>query len=148
MALVFAFALGVGAQTKPSSSLQPPASGQKGSKPSPAASTRATPAAKRPARATTRRRARPSPQVPIGQRTPTRDRYREIQQALAEAGCYEGAADGVWGDTSIQALKCFQERQGLEPTGKIDALSLIRLGLGPKYDSPQAAAPEEPGSSG
>ena len=47
----------------------------------------------------------------------------------------------------MTALEAYQRDQGLEPTGKIDALSLIRLELGPKYDTqPQARAgePETP----
>jgi hypothetical protein len=36
----------------------------------------------------------------------------------------------------MAALKRFQEEQKLEATGKLDSLSLIRLGLGPKKVEP------------
>lgn len=44
-------------------------------------------------------------------------------------------ANGAWGLSSTDALKRFQAEQTLETTGRIDSLSLIALGLGPKHDS-------------
>jgi murein L,D-transpeptidase YcbB/YkuD len=75
----------------------------------------------------------------ISQQQPAPDRYREIQEALAERGYFRGTADGTWGADSIDALKRFQTDQNLDADGKIGALSLIALGLGPKRES--AAAP-------
>jgi len=66
------------------------------------------------------------------QMTPTPDRYREIQQALAAKGYFHGELNGAWGADSIDALKRFQADQNLMPDGKISSLSLIALGLGPK----------------
>jgi len=67
---------------------------------------------------------------------PTPDRYREIQEALAARGYLSSEdANGTWGQASAEALKRFQAEQALESTGKIDSLSLIALGLGPKHDS-------------
>ena len=37
-----------------------------------------------------------------------------------------------WGPESVDALKRFQADQNLMPDGKINSLSLIALGLGPK----------------
>ena len=71
------------------------------------------------------------------QREPTPARYTEIQQALADKGYFSGPSVGLWGPDSVAALKRFQEDQKLAPTGKIDALSLIRLGLGPKREAAQ-----------
>jgi len=72
------------------------------------------------------------------QRTPTSARYREIQQALANKGYLEATSpSGVWDSTSVEALKKFQQDQNLSASGKIDSLSLIALGLGPRRD-PQA----------
>jgi peptidoglycan hydrolase-like protein with peptidoglycan-binding domain len=59
----------------------------------------------------------------------------EIQQALADKGYLNGALDGKWGPESVEALKKFQQDQNLQPSGKLDALSLIALGLGPKRQS-------------
>jgi len=70
------------------------------------------------------------------QAAPTSDRYREIQQALAARGYLSMEdANGAWGSASMDALKKFQADQALETTGKIDSLSLIALGLGPRHDS-------------
>lgn len=70
------------------------------------------------------------------QTAPEPQRYREIQQALVDKGYLEGPATGRWDQASIDALRRFQEEQNLKPDGKIDSLSLIALGLGPKYDTP------------
>ena len=47
----------------------------------------------------------------------------------------------------MDALKRFQASQNIESTGKIDSLSLIALGLGPKHDEgaakPTEAAPQQ-----
>jgi peptidoglycan hydrolase-like protein with peptidoglycan-binding domain len=66
------------------------------------------------------------------QQAPTPDRYREIQQALVSKGYYKGEPNGEWGADSSDALKRFQGDQNLMPDGKINSLSLIALGLGPK----------------
>src|SRR4051794_8872067 len=50
------------------------------------------------------------------QRTPTPDRYKEIQQALSGKG-YAANPTGVWDAPSIEALKKFQADQNLEPSG-------------------------------
>ena len=65
----------------------------------------------------------------------------EIQQALIEKHYLNGPATGVWGPESVDALKHFQQDQTLEPTGKLNSLSLIALGLGPKRESAPVVAP-------
>lgn len=72
------------------------------------------------------------------QAAPTPERYKEIQQALANKGYYKGQATGQWGSDSVEALSRFQKDQNLEPDGKIGSLSLIALGLGPKRMTAQA----------
>ena len=76
---------------------------------------------------------------PPRQLAPTPDRYREIQQALVDKGYLKSEPSGVWDDRSAEALKQFQTDQHLSPTGKISALSLINLGLGPKPPNTPAA---------
>jgi Putative peptidoglycan binding domain len=66
------------------------------------------------------------------QSAPTQERYREIQQALSDKGYYKGSVSGAWGADSTEALKHFQKDQSLSDSGKLDSLSLIALGLGPK----------------
>lgn len=68
-----------------------------------------------------------------GQTAPTPERYKEIQQALAKKGYLHGDASGVWNQDSADALRHFQQDQNLEASGKLDSLSIIALGLGPKY---------------
>jgi hypothetical protein len=77
----------------------------------------------------TRAKARPRYRYQL---QPTAQRYTEIQQALANRGYYKGEADGHWNEDSVDALRRFQQDQNLTPTGKLDSLSLIALGLGPK----------------
>lgn len=69
------------------------------------------------------------------QQQPTTERYKEIQQALADKGYFGGTVDGTWGPESVDALKRFQQEQNLPDDGKIGSLSLIALGLGPKHES-------------
>lgn len=63
---------------------------------------------------------------------PAPERYKEIQQSLAEKGYYKGDVNGQWGAESTSALKRFQSEQNLASDGKLNSLSLIALGLGPK----------------
>lgn len=80
---------------------------------------------------------------PAYQQHPDSTRYAEIQKALADRGYFKGEANGQWGDDSVDALKRFQADQKLDNTGKIDSLTLIGLGLGPKHDgslAPSGAA--------
>ena len=70
------------------------------------------------------------------QMAPTPQRYREIQEALAAKGYLRAEdATGTWGQTSIDAMKRFQTDQNITSTGKINSLSLIALGLGPKRET-------------
>ncbi len=81
------------------------------------------------------------------QTQPTPERYMEIQEALIGRGLLQGPATGKWDADSVSALREFQASQKLEPTGKINALSLIRLGLGPKRDAqgqPTGVPPSPP----
>ena len=65
-----------------------------------------------------------------GQQAPTADRISEIQTALAKDGSYAGSPSGKWDSATVEAMKKFQAAHGLSPTGKLDALTLQRLGLG------------------
>ena len=65
-----------------------------------------------------------------GQAAPTPDRINEIQGALAKNGAYAGSPTGKWDDSTVEAMRKFQASHGLNPTGKMDALTLQKLGLG------------------
>jgi len=76
-----------------------------------------------------------------GQTTPTSDRISEIQQALAKEGSFSGAANGKWDDSTVEAMKNFQSAHGLNPSGKLDALTLQKLGLGSQTAGVAAPTP-------
>jgi Putative peptidoglycan binding domain len=73
---------------------------------------------------------------------PSSNRIEQIQGALARAGYYKSDASGRWDGDTVAAMKHFQEDQGLSPTGKIDALTLQKLGLG--SDTAGLSAPHPP----
>jgi hypothetical protein len=101
-------------------------------------------------RASKRVRATPAPSYQLH---PDPERYGTIQKALADRGYFKGEVNGQWGDDSTDALKHFQSDHKLDDDGKITALSLIGLGLGPVHDgrsgrdlviSPSTDAPPPP----
>lgn len=65
-----------------------------------------------------------------GQKIPTPDRISEIQTALGKDGSFAATPNGKWDDSTVAAMKKFQASHGLNPTGKLDALTLQKLGLG------------------
>jgi peptidoglycan hydrolase-like protein with peptidoglycan-binding domain len=67
---------------------------------------------------------------PRGQQAPTADRIKEIQLALAREGHYRGEPTGKWDNPTIQAVKSYQQASELTPSGKLDAKTLQKLGLG------------------
>jgi peptidoglycan hydrolase-like protein with peptidoglycan-binding domain len=93
---------------------------------------------------------RPKRVVRSTQQTPTPERYKEIQSALIDKGYLQSEPTGEWGPDSVEALKRFQADENLNVDGKIGALSLIALGLGPKrlsaQNPAQPPAPQPPPS--
>ena len=94
---------------------------------------------------TTRRRGAYSPYV--GQLRPAPERIQEIERALMEKGFLAGEPDGNWDQTSIEALRHFQQSQNLTADGRLSSISLIALGLGARQngvvlpDSPPPTSP-------
>jgi len=80
-----------------------------------------------------------------GQKAPTADRISEIQSALAKDGSYSGEPNGKWDDSTVAAMKKYQAAHGLNPSGKLDARTLQKLGLGSQTAG--VAAPLPPMSS-
>jgi hypothetical protein len=76
------------------------------------------------------------------QQAPTPDRYKQIQEALAAKGYLKAEPSGVWNGESTDALRRFQADQKLEPSGKLNSLSLIALGLGPRRDTAPVPPPQ------
>jgi peptidoglycan hydrolase-like protein with peptidoglycan-binding domain len=81
------------------------------------------------------------------QTAPTPDRIKEIQAALQKDGSYEGEPTGKWDPATVDAMKKFQDKNGFSPTGKIDALSLNKLGLGSDTAGKGAPVPAATASS-
>jgi hypothetical protein len=87
-----------------------------------------------------------------GQTAPTPDRIKEIQTALQKDGSYEGEPTGKWDAATTDAMRKYQDKIGVSPTGKIDAVSLNKLGLGsdtagkgaPVPAASSSAAPADP----
>jgi peptidoglycan hydrolase-like protein with peptidoglycan-binding domain len=65
-----------------------------------------------------------------GQKAPAPERISEIQQALAKDGSFAGTPSGKWDDSTVEAMKKFQSGHGLNPSGRLDAPTLQKLGLG------------------
>ena len=88
------------------------------------------------------------------QTAPTAARISEIQSALAAQGVYKAQPNGKWDAATIQAMKDYQNAHGLTATGKLDALTLQKLGMGseiagraaplPLPQSQSAPSPTEP----
>jgi putative peptidoglycan binding protein len=138
--------LGLAAQTTTSSTTKKKSTAKKSvhtaataSKKSVSTRTRTT-SSKSGKKAPTRRVATRSRQM-----TPTPERYKEIQQALSAKGYLPAEqASGKWDDSSTAALKKFQADQNLDASGKINSLSLIALGLGPKHETPSKPSAPAP----
>jgi peptidoglycan hydrolase-like protein with peptidoglycan-binding domain len=106
------------------------------------ASGTASKASPRSAASRTGKRASSRSRRPPGQKAPTSDRVSEIQAALAKAGSFAGTPDGKWDDDTTTAVRKFQASHRLNPTGRLDALTLQKLGLG--SETAGVAAPTPP----
>lgn len=86
------------------------------------------------------------------QKAPTPERISEIQSSLARGGYYQGDPNGKWDANTVAAMQKFQSDNGLDPSGKLDATSLQKLGLGsgiagvsaPKPTTLTPSAPAKP----
>lgn len=105
-------------------------------------STRSTASAKASAKGSkkgaSRAASRRSTPAVYRQQQPEPGRIREIQQALTERG-YPLEVNGAWDASTMEALKKFQTDQKIENLsgkGKLDSMTIIALGLGPKREPP------------
>src|ERR1700734_3801310 len=81
------------------------------------------------------------------QKAPTAARISEIQSALARNGYYQGQPNGKWDSNTVSAMQKFQSSNGLEASGKLNALSLQKLGLGSSIAGVSAPKPKQPTSN-
>jgi peptidoglycan hydrolase-like protein with peptidoglycan-binding domain len=118
----------------------------------PSASGKATRAAAKPgasaaSKARVKRSSRLSKRREKGQKAPAPERISEIQQALAKDGSFSGTPNGKWDDSTVEAMKKFQVGHGLNPSGKLDAPTLQKLGLGSQTAGVAAPMPPIASSS-
>jgi peptidoglycan hydrolase-like protein with peptidoglycan-binding domain len=57
---------------------------------------------------------------------------KQVQQALDQKGFRAGSADGKLGPETEQAIKQFQQKQGLQQSGQLDEQTLSALGIQPQ----------------
>ena len=84
------------------------------------------------------------------QKAPTPDRITEIQTALSHGGYFEGEPNGKWDSNTIGAMQKFQSANGLNSSGKIDATTLQKLGLGSStagVDAPKPIKKPDPSAT-
>jgi hypothetical protein len=67
-----------------------------------------------------------------------------LQEALAEAGYYDGAADGDFDDPTLSAVLRFQEEEGLFVDGVVGRESAIALDIWPDEESNVVRTPPPP----
>jgi hypothetical protein len=78
------------------------------------------------------------------QKAPTPDRISEIQSALSRGGYYQGEPNGKWDGNTVAAVEKFQSANGMEGSGKLDAPTLQKLGLGSDIAGVSAPKPVTP----
>lgn len=74
----------------------------------------------------------------------SQEKIKEIQEALKEKGQYQGEVDGVFGATTQQALREFQQKENLQVTGRVDKETAQALGV--EIEGAESGA--VPGASG
>ncbi len=57
------------------------------------------------------------------------EKIKAVQQALKDNGHDPGAINGVMGPQTLQALRAFQQSNGLKPTGVLDSETAQKLGI-------------------
>lgn len=76
-------------------------------------------------------------QLPNG---PSPERITQIQTALSRGGYYKGDTTGKWDSNTVASLQKFQSAHNIVASGKLDAPTLQKLGLG--SDIAGVAAPK------
>jgi peptidoglycan hydrolase-like protein with peptidoglycan-binding domain len=72
-----------------------------------------------------------------------RDPVKAAQEALRDKGYDPGPADGKMGPKTREAVREFQRKEGLKPTGILDSTTTARLGAGEHEASPSASPSTE-----
>lgn len=72
---------------------------------------------------------------------------KQIQQKLKDQGFDPGPIDGKMGPKTHDALKQFQQKQGIQPTGRPDQQTMAALGVGSSSGGSQGGAMQGGSSS-
>ena len=73
------------------------------------------------------------------------ERVKAAQQALKDKGHDPGTVDGRLGAKTQAALRDFQQAQGMEATGRLDAKTMQSLGVETGSASPATGAAKDTG---
>jgi peptidoglycan hydrolase-like protein with peptidoglycan-binding domain len=79
------------------------------------------------------------------------EQVKAVQQALKDKGHDPGDVDGKMGPKTQQALRDYQQKEGLKATGRLDSETASKLGVQAKADTSStspAASPSGSSSSG
>jgi hypothetical protein len=72
----------------------------------------------------------------------------QLQEKLTALGLYSGPVTGVYSGASVAAVREFQRRNGLRPTGIVDAKTYDALGLVPLSEDPDLRPGQLPAGVG
>ena len=75
------------------------------------------------------------------------DELRQAQQKLKDDGDYTGQIDGKMGPKTAQALKKFQQSNGLSQTGRLDQQTASKLGISMSGSSQPPSSSSSRGST-
>ncbi len=78
-------------------------------------------------------------------KSPSPERISQIQSALSRGGYYHGDVNGKWDGNTADAVRNFQSANNMDATGKLDAPTLQKLGLGSDIAGVSAPKPVTPG---
>jgi peptidoglycan hydrolase-like protein with peptidoglycan-binding domain len=70
-----------------------------------------------------------------------REHVKAVQQALKDKGHDPGDVDGRMGPRTRQALKDFQQKEGMQATGQLDSGTMDKLGVQARADRSTSASP-------
>ena len=73
---------------------------------------------------------------------------KEAQQKLKDDGDYNGQVDGKFGAQTAQAVKQFQQKNGLKQTGRLDRDTRAKLGADATMGSGSSTPPDGTPNSG
>jgi peptidoglycan hydrolase-like protein with peptidoglycan-binding domain len=69
------------------------------------------------------------------------EQVKAVQQALKDKGLDPGEVDGKMGPKTQQAIRDYQQKEGLKATGRIDTETASKLGVQAKADTSSTSSP-------